>query len=388
MHNLRPILPLLALPLLYVTFAGKAESAAPLPEFDIDMPFTFAAGQPARASEVNANFGAIESAVEQRATEVDDQFALVDSDINSLITRSDLLEQDLAELANPANVIQVALSGAPFDSVAEALASITDASEDNRYLVQVAPGVYDETTTAIVPAFVTLRGSGPTSTMIRSAASNASASSIAAKTVSLENAASVMDLRIENTGATGSSVALGGNQLDKETLVRNVVARAVGNGGVGHFAMHVTESDLRVIDCTLLASGASLVNTGFGCSDSSGPFSQPLLQGCVVEAEGPTTGLGVSMTSTALQMNDCSVLGGYRGVMASTNGISTIRDTRIQTQNNNPVYEQTGSASILSGNVFFIGGNPLGQSSQFKYAWCIKSNFDVVTNGQGSTVQP
>ena len=62
----------------------------------------------------------------------------------------------------------MAKSGAEFDSVAEALDSITDASADNPYVVLVFPGTYVETELVTVKEFVTLRGAGQNVTILRS----------------------------------------------------------------------------------------------------------------------------------------------------------------------------------------------------------------------------
>jgi len=62
------------------------------------------------------------------------------------------------------NVVVVAKSGGDFVSVQAALDSITDATEQNHYLVWIAPGVYTETVT--MKEFVDIEGSGQLSTRI------------------------------------------------------------------------------------------------------------------------------------------------------------------------------------------------------------------------------
>ena len=62
------------------------------------------------------------------------------------------------------NVIVVAKSGGDFTSIQAALDSITDASDTNRYLVWVAPGIYEEQVT--MKEYVDIEGSGQNTTTI------------------------------------------------------------------------------------------------------------------------------------------------------------------------------------------------------------------------------
>ncbi len=378
------------LPLLLVLpfiATGAAFSASFLGGFSINLPNSFAAGQPARASEVNANFDTIVTAVETRADDVDAQIDTVVLDLDALTLRTQDLETLVAGVASPENVLVVSPSGAAFTSVAAALASINDASETNPYVVYVAPGVYEETELCEVQSFVTLLGAGPAASIVRSSRTGNSQGA-ASSTVLLSDNGAIADIRIENVGAAALSNAISGFGLSRATRITNVVARADGNGGTGHFAILASDGDVTIIDSVLFASGASTVNTAFACADSSGPFSQPLLRGCDLEGDGAQNGIGIQISNTAISVEQCRVQGDSRGISAAISGISTIRDSRIETSGFNPVYEQTGSATILSGGVFFVGGNAVGGQTQFKYAHCIKSNFDVVINGFGSTVQP
>lgn len=367
MKSTQLLLPALALSALALAGGGAGTAGSGL---DITLPFSFQAGQPARAAEVNANFAAVESAVEVFAGSVD--------------ARIDVLEQSVGSGSSVGNVVTVGTEGADFTSVAVALASILDASAANPYLVMVGPGVFLESQATVVPAFVTLRGSGSTSTVIRSTRSAPTASSTAARTLELEDGAAVEDLAVENLATSQVAVAVGGSGLGRGTVVRDVVARATGGGGTEHHAVFVTDSDLTVVGSTLEAAGATSRNAAFSSDDTGGAFAQPLVKDCVLDAAGTVTGVGVFLTGTALHMDGCRIDGDFRAVLAQVGGITTIRGSRVATLGLSPVYEQTGNATIRSGNVYFVGGDPVGLASQFKYTWCIKPNFDPVENGFGS----
>lgn len=69
-----------------------------------------------------------------------------------------------------ANVLVVAKSGGDFDSVQAAIDSIADASAENPWLVWVAPGVYEGR--VVMKPYVSLRGAGQASTILRSHGGN------------------------------------------------------------------------------------------------------------------------------------------------------------------------------------------------------------------------
>jgi len=367
-------------------FTGIATSATFF-SFDVTLPHTFTAGSPARASEVNENFDAVKTAIEDRALEVDDAMNLITSDLSSLGTQVDDLQASVDVLPGALkNVITVSAENGDFESVPEALASITDAAADNRYLVQVGPGEFFSTELVAVPSFVELAGSGVNATVIRSSRTgNAQNDTIA--TVSMADKSTVRDMTVVNDGASALSSGVFGAGHSRDTLLLNVRLIVDGSGGVGHIGLMLDNVDTVVDSCEFKISGATVLNTGISVTDAQGPFSQPIIRDTTVLAEGASSGIGLSLSNANSHIEGCRIRGIQHAVKVTLSGITTIRDSRIETLALNPVYDQSGATSILSGGVRFVGGNPTGFGSQFKYTWCISNNFSPVTNGFGSNVQ-
>ena len=99
------------------------------------------------------------------------------------------------------HVILVAKKGGDFSDVKAAMDSITDASEINRYLVYVGPGVYTVTAPIHLKAWVTLKGSGENATLLKGAISTGSEDENSAIIVG-ENNATLTELSIKNMGET------------------------------------------------------------------------------------------------------------------------------------------------------------------------------------------
>ncbi|MBD3242518.1 MAG: hypothetical protein GF331_18155 [Chitinivibrionales bacterium] len=95
------------------------------------------------------------------------------------------------------NVIIVAKSGGDFTSVSDAVASITDASRSNQYLIWVAPGTYKDR--VVLPQNVHLQGSGRSQVTLYSDEGTA---------LTLSSFTSVSDMYISCNAATGVALQL------------------------------------------------------------------------------------------------------------------------------------------------------------------------------------
>ena len=324
----------------------------------IDVPFEFQPQTAAKSAEVNENFQTLCDAISQRPAAADE--------------------------------LHVATAGAEYSTVSEALAVIdpTLPAADRPFLIVVHPGVFEEPEMCRVPSFVHIVGAGPAVSIIQRDASSTDADSDAATTVLLETGATLTNVGVSNTATTDTAVAIRTVESDDSTILRNVAASVVGAGGSEHIALFLRDSDVRVFDSLLVASGATSLNAGVVGDDNFAAFSQPLFRNNQVQGLGITTGVGFNLTKTAAQIEDTRIEGENRGVESLTVGISTLRNCQVKTLGLNACLETTGAASILSGTTHFIGGNSVGLATSFKFAHCIKSNHNVIVNGFGSTVAP
>ena len=331
---------------------GVCLSFAPAEAQTVTVPNQFVNGEIADADEVNANFQALEDAVNT--------------------------------IPLPSNTVVVAKTGGHFDNVADAISGITDAASDNPYLVRVHPGIYDETQAIIVPGFVHLAGSGAGVTVIRRTAGDSSQTAQAA-IITLEDGAQLSDLSVENDGTAVFAIGVLGFAVDEGTLVDRVHALVNGAGGTGHFAFLFHDSNVTLRDSEGRAEGASLVNTGFGSTDSGGPFAQPRIERCRLEGNGGSSGFGMQISSTAADVFDSDIFGSGRAISTSIEGISEVHHSVLRSFA--AIMEQTGSATVLLAGVHVLSTtNPIGNSSNFKYVHCFKGNYDPIVDGTGSNV--
>lgn len=275
-----------------------------------------------------------------------------------------------------AGVIHVAKDGGDFTSVAEALDAIgTDprypaASEVDRYLIQVAPGVYEHGPLTMKP-YVDIQGSGQGVTVLRSTGGAASLSPDAATLVGASNA-ELRDITIE-IDAAGAGLAVQAIYTTAATTFRNVTANARGGseargivvrgGGVatlvdviasvsgaadlsigvdvefgtlfadGLFVpvsggadvrgirLHNTSTDASLENVTTTLSGSTDVSYGVGIR-----FASVTIDGlrAFVGSTGGTTSFGLLCTgeTTVLRLSDARVLVNSAGASGDTIGAS------------------------------------------------------------------
>jgi hypothetical protein len=127
-----------------------------------------------------------------------------------------------------ANVVTVAKSGGQFTSIQEAINSITDAEGDNRYLVWIGPGIYNEE--VVTKPFVYLRGAGQWLTRIQSTAGNDDFYPPSAATLVLADYVHVRDLTVQNSGGGFRNVAILALDGVNFSKLQDVVAITNGPG--------------------------------------------------------------------------------------------------------------------------------------------------------------
>ena len=129
------------------------------------------------------------------------------------------------------NVVWVAKSGGDFTTITAAIGSITDAGPTDRYVIMVAPGVYEET--VVLKSYVDIEGSGEGATTISCACSSDTPGDPAGATVVFVGSeAELRDVTVRNTGGGSLSAAIGfgGNlSLTDVTAVTSEAWRTPGS---------------------------------------------------------------------------------------------------------------------------------------------------------------
>ncbi|HRQ37792.1 MAG TPA: pectinesterase family protein [Chloroflexota bacterium] len=289
------------------------------------------------------------------------------------------------------NVITVATGGGDYTSVAAALASITDSSSTNRYLVQVMPGVYTETDLVVVKAYVHVRGSGPNATVITSARTGATPANGAA-TVDLLDNGQLSNLNVRNTGNGVFGIALYSAETTRTAVVDNVVAEAIGAGGTGHYAAYWNDAEAVIRNSTLRATGATgfgtAVNAAFGSVNIGGGFPQALIENSILIGgannlenctDNSGTGFGMQLSNSTPLVRGSYICGGHRGIALYTNGNPQIQNSSVKVSSTGSAFlfeiSAAGSISVANSGISYIGNKFTGAGTGLR---CVH-NYDLGT---------
>lgn len=151
------------------------------------------------------------------------------------------------------NVIVVAKNGGDFTEIQAALDSITDASETNRYLVWVAPGIYEEQVT--MKEYVDIQGAGEDVTTIRWTGSSEHPNNGTASATLV--GASNSQLRYLTVHANGSDVSYAvaiHNNGSNPFRISHVTA-SVTRAKSENWAVYMLNGHTAISDATIIASG-------------------------------------------------------------------------------------------------------------------------------------
>jgi len=195
-----------------------------------------------------------------------------------------------------ANVVTVAKSGGDYTTITAALNSITDATDTNRYLVKVMPGVYTEKVT--MKSNVDIEGSGELATRIIGAGSTDPGTGTVQGAPNTE----LRFLTVENTGGTSYAVAIYTHLA--ALRLTHVTARA--SGAANSYGVFNSYSASTMQDVTASASGAT---NSFGVRNYYS--SSPTMQNVTASASGGTNSFGVQNYNSSTTM---------RNVTASASG--------------------------------------------------------------------
>lgn len=277
------------------------------------------------------------------------------------------------------NVLVVSPSGAPFTTVGAALAAVSAPGPANRYLIDVGPGIYVESSALNVPGYVHVRGAGRKVSVLRSSRTAASPSPAAA-TIELSENASLSDIGIENNGTGTFDIGVYlSTPVTRATRIENVDVLVNGAGGTGHYAVFLNDAEPTIRNSSLRASGANgfgtAVNAALGSVNISGGFPRPLIENSTLigglasdsdlGCSGNTgTGFGFQGTNSAPEFFGSYLCGDRRGVFVGVNGIARIADSRVlgSSTSGSFLIETTASAAVLirHSQVSYVGNKYTG----------------------------
>ena len=298
-----------------------------------------------------------------------------------------------AAAVDPARVVWVATSGTnTFPTVTAALASITDNSATNRYVIKIAPGTYLEPSGIDMKDFVDIEGSGQTATTI-----TATSAATTNTTVRVEGNlhGEIRDLTINNSGgaggtnvglrftsvtttapvgvyrvtdvtvtATGTGDNLGVYVVDSSPAFTNVTTTATG--GTSTYPFLNDNSSPTMTGITATAKDATSNNFGIHNLDNSKPTitnttatataTGAVAWGVYNDSSSPTM-TNVTATATATGGN---AFGVYNNLSSPT--MTAITATAIGFSGNAfGVYNLTSSSPAMTGvNATATGGNAYG----------------------------
>jgi hypothetical protein len=290
------------------------------------------------------------------------------------------------------HVITVSTAGGDYTSVTAALASITDNSSTNRYLVQVMPGVYTESDLVEVKEYVHLRGSGPNVTVITSSRTGGTPGNGSA-TVDLLDNGRLSDLTVRNTGTGAYGIALYSAQTTRTAVVENVVAEAIGAGGTGHYAAFWNDAEAVIRHSTLFAGGATGFGTGvnaaFGSVNISSGFPQALIENSILIGgssntlenctDNSGTGFGMQLSNSTPLVRTSYICGGHRGIALYTNGNPQIQNSSVKVSSTGSAFlfeiAASGSISVANSGISYSGNKFTGAGTGLR---CVH-NYDLGT---------
>jgi hypothetical protein len=238
------------------------------------------------------------------------------------------------------NVVVVAQSGGDFTSVQAALTSITDASDTNRYLVWVGPGVYTETVT--MKPYVDIEGAGELLTTISSGS--------ATGTVTGANNAELRFLTVRNTGGASGAIAI--TNIYPSARFTHVTATA--SGGTNNYGVYNGGSPTMI----------SLTATASGGTNSYGVYNvgSPTMISVTATASEGTNNHGVYNFNSSLTMNNVTAAasGGTNSYgVYNASGSPTMRSVTATASggtNNHGVYNFSSWPTIQNSTVRTSGG--------------------------------
>jgi len=156
-----------------------------------------------------------------------------------------------ADLKPLSNIVTVAKENGDFDDLNNALASITDASVNNPYLLVIAPGKYTLSAQAVIPEYVQVSGSGRYATILR-ATGGTNALEEAAAAIVLPSNAVISDLTLESRASSSHVIGIYLTTLgflDRPAVIDNVFVNARGSSAsLWNIGIYDAQGDAEIKD--------------------------------------------------------------------------------------------------------------------------------------------
>lgn len=218
-------------------------------------------------------------------------------------------------------VVQVkpSLAGAgQFTSIASALASITDSTALKPYVVAIAPGIYTETPLTL-PQYVTLAGSGPAATYIKTTTPGVTM-------ITYGVGCSVRDCTILGAGGAGSIAALA------DSVGTIYITRAVISGFEQHILVRAVTSTcaMRVIEVNSVGTFTNALHVDGRAITGTNPVSASVTVFVVAGAAGAAAGVLVEGPYATLTLANSNIAGltTGSGILTNDGAVNTITATR------------------------------------------------------------
>jgi hypothetical protein len=248
------------------------------------------------------------------------------------------------------NIIRVATSGGDFSSLNDAIASISDASLINPYVVQVGPGLFTVNAVVTLGSGVHLRGAGKDATIIRG---NITGDGIgtALGVVRLSDGSSISHLTVENTAQSGffSGIRVLDISESAPTAIPSIdtriedVAVLIPGFGTSASGISIDDADLVIRRVDIRNSGSFSSRYGILVVDSE---STVYIEDSNIHASGGTFNTGLFVTNGTVIGRNLDIFGDSVGLYAEGVASTQLSNSRVRSSDTGIVL--TNTASVIS----------------------------------------
>lgn len=205
----------------------------------------------------------------------------------------------------------VAKSGGDFTSLQAALASITDNSANNPYVIRIAPGVYTETSATYLKDYVDVVGSGEHVTTLTCACGASSwleGATLAASNPGSGLHTTVRHLTVINTGGDALASAVAAIDADDNVRFEHVTATATATGVSDATAGVYNDGSPSSATLTHVTASASGGTTAAGVVHTGAPES-PRYTDLVASGSDAAIALGLFLNSGSVIVSGSEISG-------------------------------------------------------------------------------